>query len=89
MTTPDVSGDIMLTTMDNPWSPFENWEEWYAWDQVHGYDTPGYLARVSNFSSDLSADDQERVLRSAIQEILQLNVRGVYKVIRRGEAVKV
>jgi hypothetical protein len=87
MTTPDTSGDIMLTTTDNPWNPFTNWNEWYAWDHAHGYDTPSYLARVSGFSFDLSEPEQERVLRDAISEILQLNVLGIYKTITRDDQI--
>lgn len=70
---------FMLTTIDNPWNPFKNWDEWFAFDRQHGYDTPGYLARITRMSIDLSDADQEQVISNAIDEIVQLNIRGIYK----------
>jgi hypothetical protein len=81
--------DIMLTTIDNPWNPFTNYEEWYAYDRAQGYDTPGYLARITRMSFDLSDEDQEQAILNAINEIIQLNIRGIYRTIRRDEEVSV
>lgn len=71
--------ESMLTTIDNPWNPFANYVEWYAWDRDHGYDTPGYLARIVKASNDLSDADYELAITQAIDEIVQLNVNGLYK----------
>lgn len=68
----------MLTTIDNPWNPFANYSEWYAWDHDHGYDTAGYLARIAKVSNDLSDADYEQAITQAIDEIVQLNVNGLY-----------
>lgn len=68
----------MLTTIDNPWNPFTNYSEWYAWDHDHGYDTTGYLARIAKVSNDLSDADYEQAITQAIDEIVQLNVNGLY-----------
>jgi hypothetical protein len=38
--------EFLLTTKDNPFDPFEDWESWYNYDTLKGYDTCGYLARV-------------------------------------------
>ncbi len=46
--------EYMLTTEDNPYNPFTNFDEWYAFDTQKGYNTCGYLARVSFTSSELS-----------------------------------
>lgn len=70
--------ESMLTTIDNPWSPYTNYSEWYAWDHDHGYDTPGYLARIAKVSNDLSDADYELAITQAIDEIVQLNVNGLY-----------
>ena len=29
--------DYMLTTTDNPYNPWTEYEDWYLWDQQHGY----------------------------------------------------
>lgn len=73
----------MLTTIDNPYDPFEQWDEWYAWDLRSGYNTPGYLARVVKTSSDLSNADEHKDIEAAIDEIVELNVLGVYRKVSR------
>ena len=37
----------MITTIDNPYNPFTQFDEWYAFDEGKGYCTSGYLARIS------------------------------------------
>lgn len=68
----------MLTTIDNPWNPFTNYDEWYTWDHDHGYDTPGFLARIAKVSDDLSDADFDLAIEDAIDEIVQQNVNGLY-----------
>lgn len=48
----------MLTTVDNPYNPFTEWNEWYVFDTQKGYNTPAFLARITILSSDLSEADQ-------------------------------
>ena len=61
----------MLTTMDNPWNPFDNWDEWYAFDEYQGYHTCGLLARYSLNTTELSELDQELEHRRAIEAVLE------------------
>jgi hypothetical protein len=75
----DSSGDFMLTTIDNPWNPYTDYDEWYLYDQSHGYNTPGYLARIAKTSDDLSDADNDLAISEAIDEIIQLNINGMMK----------
>lgn len=70
--------EYMLTTVDNPFDPFANYEEWYAWDQRKGYDSPGLLGRVVRSSDDLSEADQLLSVQQAIDEIVRENVSGMH-----------
>ena len=69
----------MITTSDNPFSPFTQWEEWYRYDIAQGYRTCEYLANVTHTSPDLSPADQEAAIDYAIDEILEYNILGLYK----------
>jgi hypothetical protein len=75
----------MLTTVDNPFDPFTQWDEWFAWDQRAGYHTSGFLARVSRMSDELSEADQHLALQQAIDEIVRENVLGVYRKVQRND----
>jgi hypothetical protein len=82
-----VRPEFMLTTVDNPYDPFTQWDEWYAWDMHAGYHTPGLLARVVRTSDDLSDADQHQAIQDAIDECVRENVLGVLKKVQRGEVV--
>lgn len=75
----DNNEESMLTTIDNPWSPFSNYEEWYTWDHQAGYNTPSLLARIAKTSNDLSDPDFELAIEQAIDEIVTINASGVHK----------
>lgn len=71
--------EIMLTTIDNPYDPFENFDEWYVYDVSRGYNTCAYLARIAKCSDELSEADEALAINQAIDEILELNVLGIYR----------
>ena len=70
---------VMLTTVDNPYNPFTNFDEWRAFDEEKGYNTCAYLARIAPTSDELSEADEARVISDAIDEIIKYNVLGIYK----------
>ena len=68
----------MLTTTDNPYNPFTQFDEWNAFDEAKGYYTCNYLARVANVSESLSAEEYDTEINDAIDEIVKLNILGIY-----------
>jgi hypothetical protein len=73
----------MLTTVDNPWSPFDNYDEWFEFDRSAGYDTPGLLARIAKTSFNLSDADYELSLVQAMKEIATENVSGMHRIVTK------
>lgn len=67
----------MLSTSDNPFNPFTEPDEWFNWDMVQGYNTPGLLARVLITSDQLSEADQEADREQAIDDLVELNPNGM------------
>jgi hypothetical protein len=76
--------EYMLTTVDNPFDPFSQFDEWLAYDTKMGYHSASFLDRIAKVSSDLSAPDQEKAIQDAIEEIVNENVLGVWKKVARG-----
>lgn len=70
--------ESMLTTKDNPFNPFVQWDEWYQWDTQSGYHTSSFLARLIHSSYDTSDADQDYDIDSAIDEVLEYNITGNY-----------
>ena len=45
--------DVMLTTFDNPYNPFDDYDKWWQWDKDNDYNTPELLARVMGATSEV------------------------------------
>jgi hypothetical protein len=75
--------ESMLTTIDNPYNPFDDFDSWFAFDTRHGYHTSSFLARIAMNSLELSEPDQHVALEQAIDEIVTENVLGIYTKVTR------
>lgn len=75
--------ESMLTTIDNPYDPFTEFDMWYYYDETHGYHSSGLLARIVVLSEALSEADQQLAMEEAIDEIVKENVTGVHKKVTR------
>lgn len=75
----------MLTTFDNPFDPFSQFEEWYVWDEQAGYHTSGLLDRIARLSHDISPADQHVAIQQAIDEIIRENVSGMHRKVQAGD----
>ena len=69
----------MLTTVDNPYNPYTQWDDWFAFDDRHGYNTPGLLARLVIDSDDMTEGDLAWAEEQAINEIVSRNETGMYR----------
>ena len=74
--------EFMLTTVDNPYDPFTQFENWLAFDEQNGYNTNGLLARLALTSNELSDKENEMIISHAVDDILEL-FPGLYKKITR------
>ena len=63
----------MLTTIDNPFSPFTQWDQWLRYDRDHGYYTNEYLARVADADESLSTEQYRAAIRKAMYNIAENN----------------
>lgn len=71
--------DVMLTTIDNPFNPFVDFDKWKEFDESRGYFSCSYLARIAKTSDELSETDEALAIEQAIDEIVKLNILGIYK----------
>jgi len=75
-----MTDEHMLTTVDNPFDPVTQYNEWNIWDQAAGYNTLAYLGRVVRTSDELSEADQSLAYEQAMQDIVDEN-GGLYKMV--------
>ena len=76
--------EYMLTTEDNPYNPFEDFDNWYRFDMDKGYDCCGYLARIAKVEDWFSDEERSKEYERAIKEIIKYDVLNVgYKMVSK------
>lgn len=68
----------MLSTKDNPYNPFTQFDQWYNYDMDLGYDSSGYLARIVRTSDTFTDDENNLLIEGAIDDIIRLDFLNLY-----------
>ncbi len=49
---------VMLSTIDNPFNPFEDFNSWFLFDVEKGYNSCSYLARIAKTSNEFTEEEE-------------------------------
>lgn len=74
-----MSRTVMLTTIDNPFDPYTDFDNWLAYDTEKHYNTCGLLARIANTSDALSDEENVIEIESSIDDFLSLDLTNTFK----------
>jgi len=77
--------DYLITTIDNPYNPWTNWDQWYAYDEIAGYHTCSYLDRVMSTSDQLSDEEYNKEYDEAVDEIIRYDITNKYAKIAQND----
>ena len=75
--------EVMLTTFDNPYDPFDEFIPWFLYDVEHGYYTCNLLARIAKSSDEFSTIEDKWETERAIDEIIDNDFLNIYKKVTR------
>ena len=73
----------MLTTVDNPYDPFDQFDSWYQFDMDKGYSSCSYLARIARTSDQLTDQENNEEIEHAINEIIKYDFQNIYRKVVR------
>ena len=68
-----------LTTFDNPYNPFTQFNKWFLFDTEKGYNSCAYLGRIARTSEEFTEEENQREIERAIDEIIKYDFMNVYK----------
>lgn len=75
----DVNKHYLITTIDNPYSPFDEFDDWWRYDRIHNYGTIEKLSRLSP-NSDLFTDEENAdETDKAVDRLMAIDILGIYK----------
>lgn len=75
--------ETMLTTFDNPYNPFDDFDQWFAFDVAQGYYSCNLLARIAGHTEGLSVIEEKRDTERAIDEIIKYDFLNIYTTVTR------
>ena len=73
----------MLTTIDNPFDPFEQFTSWMLFDKEKGYDSSERLMRIANISDDMTQKEVDDEIERAIDEIIKYDFMNIYVKVKK------
>lgn len=77
-----------LTTIDNPYDPFDEFDKWFLFDVEKGYNTCSYLARIAKVADQFTEKENNDEIERAIDEIIKYDFMNIYKkVVKNGDKV--
>lgn len=74
---------VALTTIDNPYNPFDDFTSWLMFDIEKGYNTCGRLARLTNLKEEMTEKEQKIEIENAINRLIELDPTDLYKKITK------
>lgn len=58
---------LLPTTIDNPYDPFDQFDDWLKYDMERGYGTSEMLARIAVTSDDYTEEQNQMIINEAVK----------------------
>ena len=73
----------MLTTVDNPYNPFNNFDDWYRFDKDNHHDSCERLAEILPDLDDANEVEAIKMTESAINYIVENDLLGEFTKVQK------
>ena len=73
------SNECRLTTIDNPFNPFTQFDDWFLFDTEKGYNSCSRLDRITVVTDEMSESEINEEIERAIDEIIKYDFLNIYK----------
>lgn len=81
-----VTTEYAITTLDNPYNPFTDFDKWFVFDVLHNYNSCALLGRIAKTSEQFTQEENNEEISQAIDTIIKHDLQNIYiKVSRQVE----
>lgn len=70
---------VHITTVDNPFNPFEDFASWYDFDMEKGYCSCQRVARLANITDDMSEVEIENETERATRRLVEIDPLDIFQ----------
>lgn len=67
-----------ITTIDNPFNPFDDFENWFLFDCEKNYYTLNKLARLSKVDDSMTEKEESKEIERAIERLIEIDPLDIY-----------
>ena len=76
---------VNITTIDNPFDPFDDSTNWLMFDIEKGYYTNNKVARLVKLTDDMTEKEELEEIERAIDRLIEIDPLDIYiKVVKEG-----
>lgn len=70
---------VHITTVDNPFNPFEDFASWYDFDMEKGYCSCQRVARLANITDDMTDIEEEEEIERATRRLVEIDPLDIFQ----------
>lgn len=74
-----MSRQTNITTIDNPFDPFDDSTSWFMFDIEKGYYTCSKLARLTNLRENMTEKEELEEIEKGIDRLIEIDPLKIYK----------
>ena len=77
-----MANEFMLSTIDNPYDPFEQFTLWHLFDKEKGYDSCERLMRLVDIHEDMTPQELDAATDEAMDKLIEEDIMNVFVKVR-------
>ena len=81
-----MATEYMITTIDNPFNPFDDFVKWFEWDHIAGYNSWERVARFMSDSPNLTNEEELLDNEKAIDQVVKNDFTNLYRKVDENSA---
>lgn len=78
-----MAKQFMLTTIDNPFNPFDDFLSWLSFDKEHNYNCCEKLMRLAQLTDEMTSIEEEIEKERAIDTLIKYDFLNIYQKVER------
>ena len=69
---------VTVTTIDNPFNPFDDFINWHLFDIEKGYYTSAKLGRLTKLTDEMTEIEENEEVERAVDELIRIDPLDIY-----------
>lgn len=74
---------VHITTIDNPFDPFDDYTSWFLFDVEKGYYTSSKIARLVKTFDGMTEKEEIEAIETAIDRLIEIDPLDIYRKVVR------